>query len=61
MAEFCFECYKRYFDENAKCENLVISKDDDLDLCEGCGKYMPIVIKTKERSLFDFLTSWFRK
>ena len=56
MAEFCFECYKKYFDENAEIERLVM---DDGDLCEGCAGWKPCVIKVKELSFWDELLELF--
>jgi len=50
MAEFCFDCYKKHFDEDAKKEHLVIGKS--LELCEGCGKYKQTVIKQRRDSIF---------
>ena len=48
MAEFCKECFK---------ESIAISSDDitddmlvmsvDLDFCEGCAKWKPVVIKVR--------------
>ena len=46
MAEFCFDCWKKLFDENAQKEKYIISKYDDL--CEGCGEYKPVVIIEKK-------------
>ena len=47
MAEFCLDCAN-------KClmgENNHLTEEDvtmDMDLCEGCGKWKPCVIKIKE-------------
>lgn len=46
MAEFCFDCWKKLFDENAQKEKYIISKYDDL--CEGCGEYKPVIIVEKK-------------
>ena len=56
MVEFCYECYKKYFDKNAKKENLVIG--DYLDLCEGCAEYKQTVIKEKRSSILDIFKIW---
>ena len=52
MAEFCFNCYKKYFNKNAERENFIISKYNNLDLCEGCREYKPIIIREKDFSDF---------
>ena len=53
MAEFCFECYKKFHGENRKEENYIIS--DELDLCEGCGKYQKVVICYKRNGFFSMI------
>lgn len=58
MAEFCFECYKKYLDKDAEIENLVMSKD--LDLCEGCAQYKRTVIKIKKPSVFNWFIDRFK-
>ena len=48
MAEFCFNCFnEKIADRKYKKEELEISKDNDLDICEGCGKITNVVIKIK--------------
>ena|GEM_PF-4929436 len=47
MAEFCFECYKKYCNETAKIEELIM--DVNLDLCERCGEWKPTVIRVNPR------------
>jgi len=42
VAEFCYQCFQKYFDANAKENDLIFSTD--LDLCEGCGEYKPVVV-----------------
>ena len=46
MAEFCFDCWKKLFDENAQKEKYIISEYEFL--CEGCGEYKPIIITEKK-------------
>ena len=41
MAEFCYECAKKYLGISGK---VVLSRD--LELCEGCGEYKQVVVKT---------------
>lgn len=48
MAEFCKECFMKDFADIIKDdEELMISKD--LDLCEGCEEFKPVVIKVVKR------------
>lgn len=47
MAEFCLDCLNKYLME----KNSQLTKEDvtmDMDLCEGCGKWKPCVIKIKK-------------
>ena len=59
MAEFCFECYKKYFDENVKKEDLVIDKY--YELCEGCGQSKQTVAKVREFYIPKFLLRLFER
>ena len=42
MAEFCLECSKR-FNANEPYE-VEYETSDDIDLCEGCEEWKPVVI-----------------
>ena len=42
MAEFCLECWNRLNGTNHSKRKYIISKD--LDLCEGCGEWKPVII-----------------
>ena len=42
MAEFCLECWNRLNETTYDEKKYVISKD--LDLCEGCGEWKPVII-----------------
>lgn len=50
MAEFCFKCYQLYFDDKAVKRNLLI--DDELCICEGCGRYTNTVVDDRRPSIF---------
>lgn len=45
MAEFCLECYKRINGMADGERRYILSKD--LDLCEGCGKWKPVVVQER--------------
>lgn len=53
MAEFCFKCFQVYFDDRIKKRNLTIS--NEIDLCEGCGRYTNTVITDRRPSFFYVL------
>ena len=42
MAEFCLDCWNKMNITNYDKKYYIISKD--LDLCEGCGKWKPVII-----------------
>lgn len=42
MAEFCLECWNRLNDTEYSKKKYIIS--EELELCEGCGEYKPIII-----------------
>ena len=46
MAEFCLDCYNKYFGEKEQ----LSAKDVimDYDLCEECGQWKPCVISIKK-------------
>lgn len=46
MAEFCKECAGKYLGMTKKeLRRAVMS--DELDLCEGCGQYRPVVVRLR--------------
>lgn len=53
MAEFCYNCYKKFLKGNKEENELIISKY--LDLCEGCGKYKHVVVRYKNS--FEIIVS----
>lgn len=57
MAEFCFECYNKLNNGKCKKENYILS--DDLELCEGCGKYKKIVICYQKGWLYNSISFCF--
>lgn len=58
MAEFCYECMKKELGIDISNKKVVFS--DDLELCEGCGEYKPVVLSVRKATLFDKLLSKFR-
>lgn len=57
MAEFCLDCWNKINETCDKKGKYILSKD--LDLCEGCGKWKPIIIAKGKISLpfiFKFFT-----
>ena len=45
MAEFCFECFKKYIDEFVTEEDVNLAED----FCEECQCRKPCVISIKDR------------
>ncbi len=48
MAEFCKECYDKYFKKYHNEGDQIITSEDD-DLCEGCCEFKPVVIQVKKK------------
>ncbi|MBR1969728.1 MAG: hypothetical protein IKA17_05180 [Clostridia bacterium] len=42
MAEYCLDCFNKMNGTDYDEYDFVVSKD--LDLCEGCGEWKPVVI-----------------
>lgn len=59
MAEYCLDCFIKQNPDIPK-EKLVIAKDDDLDLCEGCSQMKPTVIRFK-RDIYKTIRWFFRR
>lgn len=57
MAEFCFECYNKINGGKCKKENYILS--DELELCEGCGKYKRIVECYRKGIIYDIISFCF--
>ena len=52
MAEFCLDCFNKYFSDKQLTEKDVIM---DIDLCEECGEWKPCVIRIKEKNIFKIM------
>lgn len=52
MAEFCWECWNKINKTDKPKHEFVLSKE--LDICEGCGKIKPVVIRLKGFPFFFF-------
>jgi len=52
MAEFCLDCFNKYFSDKKVTEKDVIV---DIDLCEECGEWKPCVIRTKEKNILKIV------
>lgn len=52
MAEFCLDCLNRLEKKQYTEKDIVLS--EELDLCEGCGKWKRVVIR------FRFKWWWLR-
>ena len=50
MSEICPECLDKIMKTDDTAKKYIISKD--LDLCEECGEYKPVVIRMKKRYLW---------
>ncbi|MBR5155412.1 MAG: hypothetical protein IKW62_02880 [Clostridia bacterium] len=46
MAEFCLNCWNKINKTNDNERKYIISKD--LDLCEGCGEWKPVIIMERK-------------
>ena len=58
MTEFCIECAKeRLGFTKAELKRVVLS--NDLDLCEGCGQWKPVVV-TLRPTFRDKVERWLR-
>lgn len=48
MAEFCLDCLNKINGTNYDESKYIIS--DDLDLCEGCGEWKPVVVAVRRKN-----------
>ena len=58
MAEYCLDCFNKYFSETKVREKDVIT---DYDLCEGCGEWKPCVIKFQEKDSFKAVKNFIKR
>lgn len=56
MAEFCLNCWNKIMGTKDPPGKYIISRE--LDLCEGCGEWKPVVIRVKRRYI---AAEWFRE
>lgn len=58
MAEFCKDCVKECVGLSDKeLKRIVLSKD--LDFCEGCGQWKPVVVKVRA-TFWEKVGCWLR-
>lgn len=53
LAEFCKECYLKTFGSFVEQSDRIIESKRELDLCEGCGKVKPVVIKVRKKRFWE--------
>ncbi|MGN0803464.1 MAG: hypothetical protein ACI4MF_12795 [Candidatus Faecivicinus sp.] len=57
MAEFCLECLNRMEHTNATERDYILTDEDDLEFCEGCGEWKRVVICQRDAKwLYDLST-----
>lgn len=56
MAEFCKDCYVRVCGGR---EDDPVILSDELELCEGCGEYKPVVVCIGQQGLLTRLRQLF--
>lgn len=58
MAEFCIECAKEHLGFTSReLKRAILS--EELDYCEGCGQWKPVVVVIRP-GLLDKLERWLR-
>lgn len=56
MAEYCLECLGKLDHTQYTERDFILSGEDDLDLCEGCGEWKRVVIvKRDAKLLYDLM------
>lgn len=56
MAEFCLDCWNKLNKTNFTEREYVLSRE--LDLCEGCGQWKPVIINVRRfPALYEIRTS----
>lgn len=57
MAEFCLDCWNRINECDDTQRDWILSRE--LDLCEGCGEWKPVlVVPRRHKLLYDLLHLW---
>ncbi len=56
MAEFCLDCWNKINGTSDSSEKYIFSRD--MDICEECGQWKPVIIRVKRRFRFR---EWFYK
>ena len=59
MAEFCLDCWNKLNATDATEKDYVLS--GDLDLCEGCGEWKPVIVRKRCFPALYTLLQKFRK
>ena len=57
MGELCLACLNKLDNTNCTERDYILTDEDDLDLCEGCGEWKRVVIvRRKHKLLYDLST-----
>lgn len=54
MAEFCKDCFLK-INPLGEDETVVLSAPNDLDFCEGCGRWKRVVVRIRRKNIFERL------
>ncbi len=49
MAEYCLDCWNKINESEDSEKDFILS--EDLDLCEGCGEWKPVIIRARKRGI----------
>ena len=61
MAEFCRECFIETFRPSQEEINRIVMTKE-CDLCEGCGRWKPVVSYIRKETVLDrMMNSWKEK
>ncbi len=58
MSEFCLDCWNRINKTHDTEKEWVLSQEPDL--CEGCGKYLPVIV-TQRKGVAKLKFVWNQK
>ena len=56
MSELCLDCYNKIIETNEPGRMFHMTKE--LDLCEECGQWKPVIIRVRTRYL---IKEWFNE